>query len=121
MTITPVKPTPPRYINRPRPLRGQPKTPDVGTYPMPDCYLKQSENDAVMMKGDRSRTMRGRLRQKRGDTHLTTLAKTYPELNALMRTPGLPPTVHLSLIRQYTGEDSLSGIRAFIRRGGVPK
>lgn len=36
MTITPVKPTPPRYINRPRPLRGQPKTPDVGTYPMPD-------------------------------------------------------------------------------------
>ena len=34
-------------------------------------------NDAPGMRGIRSRTMRGPLREKRGDTHISTIEKQY--------------------------------------------
>ena len=38
-------------------------------------------NDAPLMRGQRSRNADGRLRQKRGDTHLSTLEDTYGEIS----------------------------------------
>ena len=38
---------------------------------------KKSPNDAPGMRGDRSRTKAGPLREKRGDTHVGTIEKQY--------------------------------------------
>jgi hypothetical protein len=39
--------------------------------------MAKSKNDAPGMKGDRSRTTTGPLRQKRGDTNVHTIEKKY--------------------------------------------
>ena len=41
----------------------------------------QIKNDAPLMRGPRSRNQNGKLRQKRGDTHLSTLEETYGEIS----------------------------------------
>lgn len=38
---------------------------------------RRSSNDAPGMRGDRSRTRRGPLREKRGDTRIETIEKQY--------------------------------------------
>lgn len=57
----------------------------------------QIKNDAPLMRGPRSRNQDGRLRQKRGDTHLSTLEDTYGEISDRRG------DTHLSTLRNLRG------------------
>jgi hypothetical protein len=66
-----------------------------------------------MSKGldGRSRDENGRIRAKRSDTKVSTLAETYPEFQ------GLPPNKTLGDIEQQLGTDSLDQTRRALRDG----
>lgn len=53
--------------------------------------------DAPGMRGIRSRNANGQLRQKRGDTHLSTLEQTYGEISDRRG------DTHLSTLREISG------------------
>lgn len=56
------------------------------------------KNDAPLMRGQRSRNVTdGRLRQKRGDTHLGTLEDTYGEISDRRK------DTHLETLRRLRG------------------
>ena len=57
----------------------------------------QIRNDAPLMRGQRSRNQDGQLRQKRGDTHLSTLEETYAEISDRRG------DTHLSTLREISG------------------
>ncbi len=57
-------------------------------------YIK---NDAPGMRGQRARNANGRLRQKRGDTHLSTLEDKYGEISDRRA------DTHLSTLRDLRG------------------
>lgn len=102
-------------------------------------YAKLSQNDAVGMKGDRSRGVTedyyyqpqgydkpihrpaGSLHLKRGDTKLMTLAKSYREFNMICPTWFNPTEVCLADLRRHYNAVSLGDIRKAIRKEGPPK
>jgi hypothetical protein len=55
------------------------------------------KNDAPLMRGPRSRNQNGKLRQKRGDTHLSTLEDTYGEISDRRA------DCHLATLRELRG------------------
>lgn len=57
----------------------------------------QIKLDAPLMRGYRTRNQNGQLRQKRGDTHLSTLEKTYGEISDRRG------DTHLSTLRELSG------------------
>jgi hypothetical protein len=61
-------------------------------------------NDAPGMRGDRSRTEHGPLREKRGDTHAGTIEKRY-EVDF-----GVREDMHLDTLLQKTGYASLNDL-----------
>jgi hypothetical protein len=65
---------------------------------------KQGTNDAPGMRGDRSRTKRGPLRQKRGDTRVDTIEREYD------RDFGVRGDTHLDTLLQREGVDSLNDL-----------
>jgi len=60
----------------------------------------------------RSRDDDGRIRAKRDDTLVRTLAETYPEFK------GLPPGQTLADVKRRLGTDSLDQTRRELRKGG---
>lgn len=63
-----------------------------------------SKNDAPGMKGNRSRTDQGPLRQKRGDTHIGTIEEQYG-LNLDVRSD-----MHLETYLKQNNLDSLNDL-----------
>lgn len=92
--------------------------------PVKDCYLKQSENDAPWMAGDRARNKDGKLRQLRSDIKLTTLMKKYRDVAHILQ---LIPTgsnisdVVLGDLRKQFGAVGIKDILDKIRNGQVIK
>ncbi|MCD6310451.1 MAG: hypothetical protein J7M18_07025 [Candidatus Eremiobacteraeota bacterium] len=73
-------------------------------------YRPSPENlakDAPKMKGYRQRMSDGRLRQKRSDTKLSTLERTYGDISAR------PGNTTLGELRKITGE---TGIKKIIKK-----
>jgi hypothetical protein len=62
------------------------------------------KNDAPGMKGDRSRTESGPLREKRGDTHVGTIEKQYG------KDFGVRKDMHLDTLLEKKGVDSLNDL-----------
>ena len=97
-----------------------------------DCYLKQSERDVPMMKGDRGPRLKytynrwdkdlqiwdkreaGSLPLMRRDTKVKTLAKTYREFAKFNI------DLNLGTIRSIYGTIGLNALRKSIREKGVP-
>lgn len=65
---------------------------------------KPKSNDAPGMRGDRSRTKDGTLREKRGDTHVGTIEKQYG------RDFGVRSDMHLDTLLDRRGVDSLNDL-----------
>lgn len=63
-----------------------------------------NKNDAPGMRGDRSRNDDGRLRQKRGDTHMGTIEDKYD------RDFGVRSDMHLSTFLQQNNVSSLNDL-----------
>lgn len=63
-----------------------------------------NKNDAPGMRGDRSRNDDGRLRQKRGDTHMGTIEDKYG------RDFGVRSDMHLSTFLQQNNVNSLNDL-----------
>lgn len=61
-----------------------------------------TKNDAPGMRGDRSRTQSGELREKRGDTHAGTIEKQYG------KDFGVRSDMHLDTLLQKNNVNSLS-------------
>lgn len=60
--------------------------------------------DAEGMRGDRSRNQDGQLREKRGDTHISTLEQQYG------RDFGVRGDMHLNTLLERTGQASLNDL-----------
>lgn len=65
---------------------------------------KPKGNDAPGMRGQRSRTNDGTLREKRGDTHVGTIESQYG------RDFGVRSDMHLDTLLQREGLDSLNDL-----------
>jgi hypothetical protein len=65
---------------------------------------KSNSDDAPGMRGNRSRTSDGTLREKRGDTHVGTIEKQYG------RDFGVRSDMHLDTLLKREGVDSLSDL-----------
>jgi len=65
---------------------------------------KYSPNDAPGMRGDRSRTGDGTLREKRGDTHVGTIEDQYD------RDFGVRSDMHLDTLLRREGAASLNDL-----------
>ena len=63
---------------------------------------KPGSNDAPGMRGNRSRTHDGTLREKRGDTHVGTIEEQYS------RDFGVRSDMHLDTLLEREGVDSLN-------------
>lgn len=63
-----------------------------------------NKNDAPGMRGDRSRTSDGTLRQKRGDTHMGTIEDKYG------RDFGVRSDMHLNTFLQQNNVNSLNDL-----------
>jgi len=61
-------------------------------------------NDAIGMKGQRSRNSTGPLRKKRGDTHVSTIEKKY-EVDF-----GVRGDMHLSTLLEKENKNSLNDL-----------
>ena len=72
--------------------------------------MSKIKNDAPEMKGQRSRTIDGTLREKRSDTHIKTIEKTY-NVNL-----GVRGDKHLGTHLKDTKLNSLSALIDKIRR-----
>lgn len=66
---------------------------------------KNCPEDAPGMRGHRHRDKDGRLEQKRGDTHLSSLEEKYGEMSSR------PYNTHLSELRQLTGEVGIDKVK----------
>jgi hypothetical protein len=65
---------------------------------------KRSTNDAPGMRGNRSRTQDGTLREKRGDTYVGTIEEQYG------RDFGVRSDMHLDTLLEREGADSLNDL-----------
>lgn len=66
--------------------------------------MSTSPKDAPGMHGNRSRTESGRLREKRGDTHVRTIEQMYD------RDFGVRSDMHLDTLLQREGAKSLNDL-----------
>jgi hypothetical protein len=66
--------------------------------------MSASSNDAPGMHGNRSRTDTGRLREKRGDTHVGTVEQMYD------RDFGVRSDMHLDTLLEREGAKSLNDL-----------
>lgn len=66
--------------------------------------MTKVKHDAPNMKGERSRTQSGQLREKRGDTHVGTIEKQYG------KDFGVRKDMHLDTLLEKKGADSLNDL-----------
>ncbi len=88
-------------------------SPKYGVMPpkVPQCtHNEECPLDAKGMKGHRHRNKNGKLREKSGSTHLSTIEDQYGEVSSM------PGPTHLKKLREVTGERGIKKVRKALKK-----